>query len=55
MPETRDRVEPNRGPVGERSEKVDRHEVPEIPVLLPDLDIRNHPPYLLKRNLACKG
>jgi hypothetical protein len=34
MPETRDRVEPNRGPVGERSEKVDRHEVPEIPVFI---------------------
>lgn len=34
MPEARVRVETNRGPVGERFEKVGRHEVPETPVLI---------------------
>lgn len=33
MPEARDKVETNKGPVGERPGKVERHEVSENPVL----------------------
>lgn len=44
IPEIRPRVETNRGPVGERSDKTDVHDDPEIPVFIARPGYKNSSP-----------